>query len=103
MGLTWKVNKEPDPIHEAIDQSRNVLLTADYPDLREYAHIMGKMVEARNAFLAACSYILQQDSAIGDCDSPCKLLRKHLELVRNLRESEVQLSHRLALENVHYA
>lgn len=73
---------------EAVGQSRNVLLTSDYPDLQAYAHAMGKIVDARNMFLDACSYILRQDSAIKHLDSPCKLSKKHLDVVRELRESE---------------
>ncbi|GAA5970441.1 hypothetical protein JCM8115_004557 [Rhodotorula mucilaginosa] len=72
-----------------VNQSRNVLLTADYPDLRAYAHTMGKIVDARNVFLNACDYILRQDSAIKHLDSPCKLSKKHLDVVCELRESEV--------------
>lgn len=66
-----------------------MLLTADYPDLRAFAHTMGKIVDARNVFLNACEYILRQDSAIKHLDSPCKLSKKHLDVVRELRESEV--------------
>lgn len=53
---------------------------------------MGKIIRARDAFFEACSYIVQQDSAIRHPDSPSKMSRKHLALVRDLRDSEVELS-----------
>ncbi|GAA5984629.1 hypothetical protein JCM10908_003432 [Rhodotorula pacifica] len=71
----------------ALEQSRNVLMTDAFPDLRQYAITVGKIVHARDLFLQACDRILELGAR---ADSRNKLPKKHVDLIQNLRDSEMQ-------------
>lgn len=70
-----------------VEQSRHVLCTLRYKDLQAYARIVGKIIDARNAFTDACDFLIEYElkSRLGDRTN-LDPVRRLIQLVQTLRD-----------------
>lgn len=101
LAAKWQSRSQTGPLYtrfrfpadssDRVAQSRHVLLAAEYLDLAPYARIVGKVVEARDAFTSACTEKKRLDRD-GTKDPIAKLVK----LVASLRDNAAQYVHILA-------
>lgn len=73
--------------HLNVEQSRHVLTTSKYKELKAYARIVGKIIDARDAFIDACDFLIEHElrKRLGDKTTADPVPRL-IELVQNLRD-----------------
>ena len=76
-----------DLLRPDVEQSRHVLTTSKYKDLQTYARIVGKIIDARDAFIGACDLLIKHElkNRLGDRTNKDPVSRL-IQLVQTLRD-----------------
>ncbi|GAA5984631.1 hypothetical protein JCM10908_003433 [Rhodotorula pacifica] len=71
----------------SVAQARQVLVTSKYPELLSYARIVGKTIDARDAFILACDFLIENELKMRLGDKTTRdPVRQLILLVQSLRD-----------------